>query len=115
MMKEMIMTQDEVTARQAWRENVKLLYPEIIRDPVARALRYIAERVFLEQDAQIARLRAELDTCQGRKVVHCMGEDAYQVMLDNGQEHPGTILRATDTGAEWEMAGDGWHLRPGAL
>lgn len=45
------------TAREGWAALAERLRPEIMRDPVADALRKMAEAVFAEQDAEIARLR----------------------------------------------------------
>jgi hypothetical protein len=63
-----------------------------------------------EARAHIARLQAQLDSYQGRVVYYTTEASAVAAMasLPPDDLPPGTIVRATDTGAEWEF-------RPGPL
>lgn len=63
--------------------------------------------ILLEKNSEIARLKAELDSYQGRKVMFTM-ERAAPVAMTSMSANPeaygleeGVILRATDTGREW--------------
>ena len=88
--------------REVWGRNTQM--PE-------RHRLLLAGRVIAEQDAEIARLQAELDQYHGRTVLHCteaMLDDAAVTSLD---EPDGTILRATDTGRELVMDGRMWRPR----
>lgn len=73
----------------------------------------LAFRALGEKEAEIARLKAELDRYEGREVRHGL-ERYIQSSLSDGSipaERDGTILRATDTGAEWECQGGEWKVR----
>lgn len=78
----------------------------------AEVLRASADREEISMlRAQVAALQSRLDFYEGRNVVHCMERNvdmAGQALLDEGD---GTILRATDTGREWELRGGVWLSR----
>jgi hypothetical protein len=65
-------------------------------------------RELAEARAEIARLRAQLDSYQDRAVYHTTSANAIAAMasLPPDDLPPGTIVRATDTGQEWEFAPD---------
>lgn len=62
-----------------------------------------------------ARLKAELDVHQGRDVLLCMDRDAQAAMDASRNERPGTILRTTDTGIEYELDDGGLWTRRSSL
>jgi hypothetical protein len=73
----------------------------------------LAFQALAGKDAEIARLKAELDRYEGRDVRHGL-ERYIQSQLSDGAiapEKDGTILRATDTGAEWECQDGAWKVR----
>jgi len=100
-----------MSAREAWDREVSRLRPEIMRDAVADALRKMAGRVFAEQDAEIARLNAELDRYQGRQVLYTTDAHLDTAAIASLDAADGTILRATDTGRELLMHGGTWAER----
>jgi hypothetical protein len=82
---------------------------ELLADPVAWQVYNLAIHVIADRDAEIAQLKAQLDT---GPVMLCMERDAARVMDQSRKEIPGTILRATDTGREWVLGHDGnWSLK----
>lgn len=95
-------------ARKAWNAETHRLRGEILRDAVAYALEHIALQVFAEYEAEIARLKAELDQRLHRNVLHVMERYARQAQESSMTEPEGTIMRATDTGREWVFAGGRW-------
>lgn len=83
----------------------------ILWNAETHALCHIASEVISEQDAEIARLRGELDGYQGRAVLHCTDAQMDTAMLDSLGEADGTILRATDTGRELVLSDGCWLPR----
>lgn len=71
----------------------------------------LAIRTIAEQDAEIARIQAELDAYQGRTVMFCTEAQMDGVMLSCLDEPDGTVLRATDTGRELVLADHTWLPR----
>lgn len=72
----------------------------------------LAFRALGEKDAEIARLKAELDRYEGREVR--FGLERYiQSSLSDGAipVEEGVIYRATDTGTEWECRDGSWRVR----
>ena len=63
--------------------------------------------ILLEKNSEIARLKAELDSYQGRKVMFTMERAAPEAMTSMSANpegfglEEGVILRATDSGREW--------------
>lgn len=78
----------------------------------AEVLRASADRETISMlRAQVAALQGRLDFYEGRNVVHCMERNASTAMEALADEGDGTILRTTDTGAEWELRGGAWLTR----
>lgn len=61
--------------------------------------------------AENARLKAELDVHRDRIVLLCLDRNAEKAMSESRGERPGTILRTTDTGIEYELDGGLWTRR----
>ena len=94
-------------AREAWEYHLHRLAPEIMRDPVADALRKLANRVFGAYDAENAGLRAELDAAGRRSVLLCPASAMLDAMEASTDAEPGTVMRATDDpGLEYELGRD---------
>lgn len=75
----------------------------------AEVLRASADRETISAlRARVAELLARLDFYEGRNVVHCMERNAGTAMQALLSESDGTLLRATDTGSEWELRGGVW-------
>jgi hypothetical protein len=76
----------------------------VVIDLLDRAIREVEVR-----DAEIARLKAELDGKTGRNVVHFYegAQQAWQLVYTD--EPDGTIARATDTGREWVKTAGYWE------
>jgi hypothetical protein len=72
---------------------------ELPPDPLAE------RRQLAEARAEIARLRAELDRYQGREVYYTTSHHLVESLaaLPTDDLPPGTVVRATDTGQEWEL------------
>jgi hypothetical protein len=81
--------------------------------PAADEVLRLALRALQESEGIIARQRAELDQHLDRSVSHCMERDLDDVMLACMGESPGSLIRTTDTGREFELAGGTWMERPG--
>jgi hypothetical protein len=86
---------------------------ELLTNAMAHACAHIANETIHECIGEIARLRAEIDRYRGYTVHHCteaqMDSAAAQLALDAAR---GDILRATDTGREWQFQGGGqWAER----
>ncbi len=100
-----------------WREFTNAHLAELLADSLAYALGQAATRALAAQQAEIARLRAQLDRYLGRMVFHCADShlDAAADEWPHGavEVRPGDILRATDTGRELEYRGPeaGWQPR----
>lgn len=78
----------------------------------AEVLRASADREEISRlRAEVAGLRARLDFYEGRNVVHCMERSVKQAMHALRDEADGTLLRATDTGCEWELRAGIWLTR----
>ena len=86
---------------------------EILTQPAAHAIATRASYAISALTAENARLRAELDRYQGRAVQHCTSANAALAgAVAAADSPPGTILRATDTGQEWELTPTGsWEPR----
>ncbi|HEY2641680.1 MAG TPA: hypothetical protein VGI66_17560 [Streptosporangiaceae bacterium] len=76
----------------------------VVIDLLDRAIREVEVR-----DAEIARLKAELDGKTGRNVVHFYEEKQEAWRLAYLDEPDGTIARATDTGREWVKIAGYWE------
>ena len=61
-----------------------------------------------EYRAEVARLRAEIDRRDSRTVHFCMARDVQLTMEFCRDAEQGTVIRCTDTGAEYAMTEDGW-------
>jgi hypothetical protein len=73
-----------------------------------------AFRALGEKNAEIARLRAELDEHGKVNVMHFLERQADAVETLNvlyADEPDGTIMRATDTGNEWVKTDGSWEAR----
>lgn len=75
------------------------------------ATAHLAQAVFREYRAEIARLRSELDAYQGRRVLFCTEAQMDMAALQSLDEDEGTIIRATDTGRELVLSGGTWEPR----
>lgn len=84
----------------------------LLTDAHTHALGHLANAALGEADAEIARLRCELDRYLGRQVIHTTAANAAALasVPATTTDPPGTILRATDTGDEWELAPSGFWL-----
>jgi hypothetical protein len=127
------------TALDAWRRETARLAPEILRDPVADALRKLARMVFDEYEGEIVRLRAQRDNAYAverertaelkAEIARLQGEldEAFQVnvlhvrkdaiigaMEISHGEPSGTVIRATDEpGLAFELGVDRqWRRLP---
>jgi hypothetical protein len=99
-------------AREAWDAELLRLRGVILHDAAASAIAHMAARVFGEYEAEIARLKAELDEATGAHVLLCMSIHMFAAAVASTGEEPGTILRATDTGEEWVLNEDRiWNPR----
>ncbi len=99
-------------AREAWDAELARLRGVIMYDAAASAIAHLAARVFTEYEAEIARLRAELDEATGARVLLCPAVHMFAAAVASTGEEPGTILRATDTGEEWVLGEDHtWNPR----
>jgi hypothetical protein len=76
---------------------------------LATSARTLGDAVIIEADAEIARLRIELDRYQGRRVLFTTDAALDQAAIASMDEEPGTILRATDTGRELVLADGTWE------
>ncbi len=106
---------DVRAAREAWDAVLARLRGVILYDATTSAIAHMAARVFIEYEAEIARLKAELDEAAGAHVLLCPSYGLHKAMADSTDEEPGTILRVTDNpGLEYEMGTDKiWHLLSG--
>ncbi|HYK70461.1 MAG TPA: TilS substrate-binding domain-containing protein [Streptosporangiaceae bacterium] len=85
---------------------------EILTDPHLEALARQALALDAEAAAEVARLQAQIDRYQGTVVYHCTEAHAADAMITLTDAPEGAIVRATDTGAEWQRQGDGtWEPR----
>jgi hypothetical protein len=100
-----------MTGRAAWAGEIQRLYPQLLVNPLAMMIYRLAEKVMTEQQATIARMRAELDNYQGRSVLHCTEAQMDTAALAALDEPDGTILRATDTGTELVLRDHTWLPR----
>jgi hypothetical protein len=64
-----------------------------------------------EARTEIARLQAELDSYQGRTVLHTTDANLLAAAVISTDEPEGTVLRATDTGRELVLTGGQWSER----
>lgn len=78
--------------------------------PSAVQVMALALRALQESEGVIARLKAELDQRRGTNVLLCMERDVAAAMQASADEAPGSVLRCTDTGREYEMTDRGWGL-----
>jgi hypothetical protein len=101
----------EPGAPAAFRAWVRAHTAELLTDPTAAAAVTAAQRALAAQDAGIARLRGELDRYHGRAVYFCTEAHAPAAQATLTAEPGGTVLRATDTGQEWELRGGAWLPR----
>jgi hypothetical protein len=95
-----------------WHEQCARLAPEILTDPVAYSLAYLAQQIITEAVAETERLRAELDSYRGRQVLYATDGRLDELAQTVTDAPPGTIMRATDTGRELELSRSGlWRDR----
>jgi hypothetical protein len=76
----------------------------------------LAFRALADKDAEIARLKAQLDQARGTSVLLATQAHIEQMLLIGAGGamdgvRDGTVLRATDTGAEYELRGGTWLPR----
>lgn len=68
-----------------------------------------------EADTDTARLKAQLDQYEGRKVFHTLGaifeKQRWELTAAQAELEPGCVLRATDTGREELWNGTSWEPR----
>jgi hypothetical protein len=85
---------------------------EVSREEYRAAFR-LAFRALQEAAGEIARLKAGLDRYEGREVKYGMERYLQSAISDGSMPGcaVGTIARATDTGAEWELKDTGWQVR----
>ena len=92
---------------------------ELLLDPEMHALAHVTRLTIREADAEIARLRAELDRYHGREIFYCTDGQAADARRSLAPvASPGSVVRATDTGSEWVLTpGRDWLPRvlPGCL
>lgn len=85
---------------------------QLLGDMAPDDLRELLRLVALDYGAakiEIARLRAELDQHHTERVVLlCLSRDLAAAQEDSRGERDGTILRTTDTGAEFVLASGQW-------
>lgn len=81
---------------------------ELLAQPLAYAVAHMTQQVITEASAAIERLRSELDAYCGRQVLYCTDAQMDTAAAGARDVPPGTILRATDTGRELELARGGW-------
>lgn len=98
------MTTPYAEALQAFNAYVSQHTAELLLDPALHALAHQARAVTREADAEIARLRAELDRYHGREVFYCTAGQAPAARSSLAPSAPpGSVVRATDTGQEWQL------------
>jgi hypothetical protein len=68
-----------------------------------------AYEVISELDAEVARLKAELEARAGINVLLCMERDFTDLATQAYGEPDGTVIRTTDTGQEWVKQGLAWN------
>jgi hypothetical protein len=83
----------------------------ILMHAETHALSHVASAVIREQEAEIERLRGELDGYQGRSVLFCTEAQMAAAAMSSLDEPDGTVLRATDTGRELVLSGRTWTAR----
>lgn len=96
-----------------FRDELAGLRGRIAYSPEAAAVCTLATAALAEADAEIARLRAELDARSDRAVLHAVGAQCERIVAtgEAASEDVGTLLRSTDDGRTWEMTTAGWLLR----
>lgn len=90
------------TPMAQWREFTDLHLAQLLTDSLAHAVATAATKVLTAQQEEIARLRAELDRYQGRTVYHTTDAQLSAAMAQCKDARTGDIVRATDTGREFE-------------
>lgn len=96
------------------RDRLRAMRPEAeIHLGIAGRIYALATEALNEQDAEIARLKAALDTAEGRNVIHAPGARCLEMIISGEAdgEAVGTLLRSTDDGQEWERIDGGWQQR----
>jgi predicted ATPase len=104
---------DYAVAAQAFRQFCGQLPVQrlLLTGPEVHALGHLASQAIAEAGAEIARLKAQLDRYQGREVFYCTDANAPFALASVGAAPVGTVVRATDTGREWELTVTGWEPR----
>ena len=77
-------------------------------DALTRAEWRRLRRRIAELQAEVARLRSELDEYRGARVLFCLDRDLAEAMANAAAEADGTRLRSTDTDREFELNGGAW-------
>lgn len=96
-------------SRAAWQREMERVRAPMRYNELATSVRTLGDAVILEADAEIARLRIELDRYQGRTVMFCTDAQLDAAAIASLDAEPGTILRATDTGRELVLADGTWE------
>jgi hypothetical protein len=99
----------EATGR--WNDAGLFLGNLINATEVPRSLWIMGERMRVELEAEIARLRAELDERENRPLLLCMDSFMQLATVSCPDAIEGTVIRATDTGRELVLDGGLWVKR----
>jgi hypothetical protein len=78
---------------------------------VPQSLWVMGERMRVELEAEIARLRAELDERENRPLLLCPDNFMEQATASCPDAIEGTVIRATDTGRQLVLDGGLWVNR----
>jgi hypothetical protein len=70
-----------------------------------------SDKLIRDLREQNAELRTQLNQAQGTNLILCPEREVYRWQREAVDASPGTILRATDTGNEWEFDGLNWTVR----
>ena len=84
---------------------------EILTQPVAHAIATRAAHAITALTTANARLKAELDRYQGREVFYCTDANFPAALAAAPHAPIGSVVRATDTGREFELTPTGWEPR----
>lgn len=84
---------------------------ELLTQPVAHAVATRASYAIRALTEQVAQLRAQLDRYTGREVFYCTDANFPAALASVGAAPVGTLVRATDTGREYELTPTGWEPR----
>jgi hypothetical protein len=96
----------------SWHRSAAHHASEILTDPLAYSLARLTQAIITEATCEIERLRSELDSYRGRQVLYCTSAQMPGLLPEITDVPPGTVVRATDTGEEVELARGGyWQPR----